>query len=754
MHYSAVKIFRPSADQTMPIVAVLLAALVLVFLLPSDLLLSARSSDMTSEFVASRAYLAENLRAGHLPLWNPFTYSGQPFLAGFESAVLYPVNLVFLVLPLARALNFSILLHLVILGWGMGQWALSRSLHPWAAGLAASIAPLSGAVFPHVYAGHLSNLCTMAWVPWTFLGLESFTRHSSYRWLLLASAAACLQILAGQVQYCFFVAVAAGLQAIINSALDPVARRRALPAFALCYMVAAVLSAAQLLPSMSVAPDVLRDQKLDYSFAAMFGFQPENFLTMIAPAFFGGLHSIYWGHWFYWEMSLFIGASGLVLIGIALSDKERKPSELGGDLILVTLLLVIALGIHTPLFKPLYEFFPGLGYFRGWSKFIFPATLFLILIIARGTDVLLRGEPARHVALSAAFLGLATMAAGVILIFWPRSIIALFPVILEREVDFGHAGTGAGLSLALAGLIFLATGTVLLLIGRWPFLRWGVPTVLIVEMLGFAGGQLATSHLSDAMPESLRQFIAAHPGDYRVLNVSRPNNGFLLGASDLAGNNPVVLRRYAEFMTFSQGDDPNKANHRLHIRETPPSYSMLRLRYIFTSASNEYPVIESPFPALPRVLLVSNWQVLKGRDAIFSAISDPSFDPSNMVLMESAPEPPPEFGAAGSATVISALPDALTIEVNTDKPTLLLVTDLYESGWRAEPLPGSAQQSYQVMPADYILRVVPLMAGHHRLRLVYSPYGVISGISISVGAWLLWTVLFYFVPFSTKKKVI
>src|SRR5262249_25491594 len=135
--------------------------------------------------------------------------------------------------------------------------------------------------------------------------------------------------------------------------------------------------------------------------------------------------------------------------------------------------------------------------------------------------------------MGAAFLGLATMAAGAILIFWPRSIIALFPVILESHEStpefIGHARTGAGLSLALAGLIFLATGTVLLLIGRWPFLRWGVPTVLIVEMLGFAGGQLATSHLSDAMPESLRQFVAMHPGDYRVLNLSRPNNGFLLG---------------------------------------------------------------------------------------------------------------------------------------------------------------------------------------------------------------------------------
>ena len=92
------------------------AALAAVLLLPADLLLSAPSTDMTSEFVAWRAFLANALRSGHLPLWNPFTYAGQPFLTAFEPAVLYPLNLPFLFLPLAPALNFSVLLHLIILG--------------------------------------------------------------------------------------------------------------------------------------------------------------------------------------------------------------------------------------------------------------------------------------------------------------------------------------------------------------------------------------------------------------------------------------------------------------------------------------------------------------------------------------------------------------------------------------------------------------------------------------------------------------
>ena len=71
---------RPS--QVIAMVAASLAALtlVLVFMLPPDLVLSARDSDMTYEFVAWRAFLAELYVADTCHFGNPFTYAGQPFL--------------------------------------------------------------------------------------------------------------------------------------------------------------------------------------------------------------------------------------------------------------------------------------------------------------------------------------------------------------------------------------------------------------------------------------------------------------------------------------------------------------------------------------------------------------------------------------------------------------------------------------------------------------------------------------------------
>ncbi len=153
-----------------------------------------------------------------------------------------------------------------------------------------------------------------------------------------------------------------------------------------------MLGAAQLLPSFAASSDSIRQQKLDYSFAAMFGFPPENFLTLIAPGFFGSLpQPVYWGRCYLWEMTLFMGTASLVLIAVALANAARRR-QAWLDAAVALPLLVVALGANTPLFDLLYNFAPGFGHFRSWSKFIFPATLFLTLIIASGADALLRGE--------------------------------------------------------------------------------------------------------------------------------------------------------------------------------------------------------------------------------------------------------------------------------------------------------------------------------------------------------------------------
>ncbi len=729
--------------------------LVVVLALPPQLLLGAAHTDLVGQFIAWRAFAAESIRAGDFPLWNPHTFGGQPFLGGFQSALLYPPNVGFLFLPLERALNFSVLLHLVVLAAGMAYWVRQRGLGSLPAAVTGVTLALSGVVWPHVYAGHLSNLCTMAWVPWALAGIEAWTRSGRPRGLLLAAAAVALQILAGQVQYVFFFGVAAGVHALVLTALEKPSRRRALLAVLLASAGGAVLAAAQLLPGLEAAREGVRQGALDFRFASAFALPPENLVTALVPGFFGdaqaGAHP-YWGRCYAWEMSVFFGVSGVVCVMAAWGERARRR-QLALDLLVAAALVLLALGRHTPLYQLLYDRVPGFSQFRGMSKFTFPALLFGLQVMAVGLDRGLRGGwPARRLgggALAAGALG----AAGAALLFArPAMVETVFAWVREHGSDDliapptfpeGAAAYSAW-ALGSSAAVLLALGAIVLCTAKRARWRWLLVALLGGEMIAFAIRHGATTSRAAAMPAEMSAFIAQHPGDYRVLNLTRPNNGFLLGAPDLWGNDPGVLRRYAELMTFTQGGDPARATQNLAFSAIPPLYAMLRCRYAFVPADKGVSVVDVPNP-MPHVALLSDYEVRAERDAILAALMRPDFDPRERVILEHEPVPKPAPGASGAARVVAAETDALTIEATVDAPAILLVTDLYARGWRARALAGSAQATYEILPANYVLRALPIGVGTHRLRLEYRPATFGPGLTISALAWLGWVGVAVFV---------
>ena len=94
------------------------------------------------------------------------------------------------------------------------------------------------------------------------------------------------------------------------------------------------------------------------------------------------------GRWYLWEMSVFIGATGLVLAGYGAVCGERPLRRFGAPMVL--LLLLLALGNYTPLYRFLYDYVPGFGRFRSISKFVFFAAVFLAMLAGVGLDRLIR----------------------------------------------------------------------------------------------------------------------------------------------------------------------------------------------------------------------------------------------------------------------------------------------------------------------------------------------------------------------------
>jgi len=211
-----------------------------------------------------------------------------------------------------------------------------------------------------------------------------------------------------------------------------------------------------------------------------------------------------------------------------------------------------------------------------------------------------------------------------------------------------------------------------------------------------------------------------------------------VGGYDVWGYGPLAPARYAQFMCFTQGIAPERAEPSMLFKIYLPIYQMIRCRYTV------FPAIQPQIhDILPRVLLIRNYRLLTSRDDIFDALIDASFDPASQMILESPPDPPPAPSEKpGYAAVLESNTDRLVIEAETDHPAILLVTDGYSVGWRARPLESGPQSRYEILPANYCLRAVPLKAGHHKSLMEFAPRGFRIGKWISIAASAGWLAAF------------
>lgn len=57
--------------------------------------------------------LVDFISARELPLWDPYLFGGQPYLANIANSALYPFNLLFFIFPLFTAFNLGIVIHAI-----------------------------------------------------------------------------------------------------------------------------------------------------------------------------------------------------------------------------------------------------------------------------------------------------------------------------------------------------------------------------------------------------------------------------------------------------------------------------------------------------------------------------------------------------------------------------------------------------------------------------------------------------------------
>jgi hypothetical protein len=659
-------------------------------------------------------FFARSIHSGHLPLWNPHSWLGQPVLGSAQPGLLNPLNLIFTSLvPLKHgelsfgALNWLFVSLHVFGGWFCYLFCRGRSLPvipSITGGLAfaftgffgtsphidlASAAALTPLIFLFVFrlwdgGPILSNAVPLGLV----LGIAWLTGHHE---IPLIS--------------CYTVLLASLVVAVYRLFRSRRIEWSILVGVAIAFSLAGAISAVQTLPMIE------------------FGHLAKRWVNMSHPIEWGervsyDVHTLYSMPWRgvaeflvpregipIW--SGYVGVTVLVLVALSLIHLRDEPTvvRLG---ILGVYALLYPLGAHTPFHRILYETLPMMDKARSPDRGLYLIGFVLSALAAFGSDTLIKnGIPRRHITWIAIVcaipvgVGLSShepyawksFAAGALLLFiaWNAArpnIYRLGGCALIAMVLI-EATTCASYRMAYVGS---GNGVCAWALRDYRELGDRLRKDTSLHRVAADYNQLMTDIGSLFGVDAVQSFVSGVPSDVLRLELHSAHTGQLVGVTHrVAKREPLadekVIGQYARGIQLFE--------------------------------------VKS---AMPRAWIVHQVEVVKNDDALRRSIFDPTTNFAVTAVMLNRDISITQCPGSDSVNVFSPNSDTLIADANLHCRGLLVVSDAFYPGWHAY-VDRRPEPIIEVFGA---LRGVVLDAGSHTIEMRYEPFSVYVGVVIGV----------------------
>jgi hypothetical protein len=707
--------------------------------------------DFADQFYAFGVYEAQRLFSGQLPLWNPYTFSGQPFLADVQSAIFYPLSLVTLLLSLAQgfslfALELEAIFHFFLAG--LFTYLLARRLlrDRWAA-LISSLVFTFGGYLTSYPSQQLAILETDVWLPLILLLLDIglgrlSTLSAKFSWsvvlipITLAGMAFGLALLAGHPQSAMYVFYVSAIYCAFRACTNRVRWRPAVLAFGLFALLGFGLAAAQLLPSLEYMRLSVRTQASYNEMSG--GFPRQDPIQLLLPGSVSVMSPLY------------VGILPLLLAVLAPLSKRNREVIFWTCLAVGALLL--SFGGNTFAYSPFYLFVPGFAIFRSQERAAFVFSFSLAFLAGYGVRLMAQTMPKSVKARFHGFYRFVTC------LLW--GALGLVLLTFYGFVDTGQVAgsifsSALGRSILLVFLLALSLGLLYLRLRRLvrERLLMGFFVAVIVFDLFTVNWK---NNLQETRPEEqygptvLTEILQGDEGVFRVYNEWRlPGNyGCVYGLEDIWGASPLYVGRYEELV------------YRLPIERM---WQLLNVKYVITWRKALVPETEVLYEEPkeldttylhrlneygPRAYVVHQVEVIEKDDRVLERMRE-EFDPRRVVILPHRPDLalPSQVEGESSVVILERQPERMVLEVDMAANGLLVLSEIYYPGWRAY----ANGEEVPIYRADHVLRAVPLRAGHHRVEMVFDPLWPKVGLAVS-GVTLLLAVVLIGVAIARRKK--
>jgi hypothetical protein len=727
-------------------------------------------------FYPQRAYLAQSLVEGRLPLWNPYLFMGAPFLANPQTAVLYPLSWLFLLGPVEFVYTVQLVLHTYLAA--LFTYLLARAafgVGPLAALVGALAYAFGG--FMAAQAGHLNQLSAAAWLPAVLLAYDQAVRRLSPAWAGLGALAFGMQLLAGHPQESYMTALVLVLFWLVRAPWRN-AWRLAWAAFAgiLVAGVGALVAAAQVLPTLELVGHSIRGTGVVWEDAVARSLPSYLVPRALMPPFWLNVAST--------EYVGYVGVTPVAMGFLALMVVRSRFVVFGALLCFIGLFL--APGENNGYYGLLFSTVPGFDTFRVPARWLFLWCFGAAVLSALGAEWIRQGawvwlrRPDLWVRL---VLVAFVLSAG---LAWQRDhgepfpqrrTPALWAAIAAAAIATGFLAN-LGYRRQAAGVLVALTAAELWAAAGWSPARQAVPASFL-DSGGPAGDWLRAGGAERARVLSLARpdYIPRNEDELRVRfeglpehsvrsilvatkwrETLTPNLPLQYGLRSVDGYDGGVLplRNFLRLSTLLVPPDRVRADGVLQSRlDAPPDDRLLDQMGVQYLLQNQ----ETPPPpgtdardlgnlrlyvrqeTVPLSLLIFNAGTASDEEALVQ-MAQVSFDPNREVLLARDPRARPLVSEQPGQPVdpVVEWPETWRARVSTPAPSYLLQREAWYPGWRAR-VDGL---EVPVFRANVLFRAVYLPPGDHDVEVffdsaAFNQGGLLSLVGLAAtGLLLIW----------------
>ena len=698
-------------------------------------------SDTFSQIYLWKNLATEMLSQAVFPLWNKYSLSGSPLLANYQSAAIFPANLILL---LSKQFGWGLYIFGSTLAAVFAFYFYIRrhTTSPWSRLIGSIIFATAGLMTTWVEFG--TGVWAAAFIPILLFCVDKICLDRKSNWLGGLSLALTSLILAGHLQVDLYAVIIITTYSLFLRLSHPgQVKLSSLITVAFGSILGIGLSAIQLLPTFEHFKISIRSAEL---FSKNFGYgliRPIEMIRLWTADFFGNTTTYnYRGFLDYYESSSFLGTLTLPLI-LPLFLRRFRSSSLATFFLIVfsiSLLLVISNPLSRLIFS---QPIPLLTYSYA-SRLLFVTSFAAAVLGSLALDQLRSHKD---------------------YLIWMRYfsvlLLSITIIAIATITDKNHqliSFRNSAIPLAILSFVGVAS--------FFKKVNHRMLIIFFVLIIALDLGRYFKKHNPFVSPELVfptTPVITYLQSQKKPVRIARemgpllpPNTWTHYRLESIEGYDPLQLLDYSRlFRVVSEdryGDEVsrfsqiiNKANpaylDALNVgyflslkpsgerKASPLVNQLIKQGYRNVFEDGSVIIYQNPGP-LDRAYFINKLRFVKDKAEMERVLDDPSFNPTAEAVVISQP-----FNfKPGKYEVVSMDHgnNEVKIGVRSDSEGFLVLADAFDPGWKSY-LNGKLNQIYQVNGA---LRGIRVPAGENQIVFNYQPGSFTTGAIISAFSFL------------------